>query len=424
MELKKICLVSLISLVILLVFGVVYAQETIELQVWDVFDPATSFDAVAREECFRQYEKENPGIKIQHNILVYADLHEKLVVAGAANSGPDVLHMLGEWVPEFALMGIIEDVSDRVNVWEEKQYFPDSTWAVANYESKCYGIPSIASPRVLLYREDYLKEAGFDGPPNTWDEFKTVAQKVTQTVEGVYGFGFCSSSNAVRGPQEFLPFLWQTGGEWVVKDENNKWIPGFTVEQAEEVFNFYNDLMNNLKVCPPGSIGWEYLELDNAFTVGQIAMCHNGSWMQHYQEKAGEAFQHWRGAPMPANKNRATYFEVKVEGIGKFSTHKDEAWKFLTWLMGKDQMAKHTRGDNLPSRTDVVSLPEFQEDEWKKPFFAVIPDGKPFPPIPMAESNKAMMDELQAVLYQQKAPAEAAESLLARLEDILEFINE
>jgi multiple sugar transport system substrate-binding protein len=398
-------------------------KEVIELQVWDVFDPATSIDAVEREKLFRQYEEEHPGIKIQHNILVYGDLHEKAVVAGAAESGPDVLHMLGEWVPEFSMMGILEDVTDRVNAWEEKQYFPDATWEVASYKGVFYGIPSIASPRALLYREDYLKEAGFTNPPDTWDELKTIAQKVTQTIEGVYGFAFCSSSDAIRGPQEFLPFLWQTGAEWVVKD-NDRWVPGFTVEQMEEVFGFYNDLMNNLKACPPDSIGWEYLEMDNSFVVGQSAMCHNGSWMTLYKEDAGDSFQYWKAAPMPANENRATYFEVKVEGIGKFSEHKDEAWEFLTWLMGKDQMAIHARHDNLPSRTDVISLPEFQENEWVRSFLEVIPDGKAYPPIPMAESNTAMMDELQAVLHQQKTPAMAAESLLATLEDILMSINE
>jgi multiple sugar transport system substrate-binding protein len=420
---KESILLSLLWVFLLsLVFSIVHAQE-ITLQVWDVFDPATSKDAVEREKLFRKFEEENPGIKIQHNILTYSDLHEKLVVAGVAGSGPDVVHMLGEWVPEFVLMGIVEDVTERVNAWNEKQFFPDSTWKVATYKDRIYGIPSIASPRVLLYREDYLKKAGFDRPPDTWDELKTVAQKVTGVVEGVYGFGFCSSSNAIRGPQEFLPLLWQTGAEWVV-EKDGKWLPGFTVTQAEEVFALYNDLMNTLKACPPDSIGWEWQELDNAFTMGRIAMCYNGSWMQLHEEEAGESFKYWKGTRMPANKNRATYFEVKVEGIGKFSKYKDEAWKFLTWLLGKDQMALHTRHDNLPARTDVISLPEFQEDEWKKPFFAVIPDGKSFPPIPMSESNKAMMRELQAVLYQQKTPAEAAESLLATLQEILETINE
>jgi len=335
----------------------------------------------------------------------------------------DLLRVRDLGIMSFSISRTMTSSTNEIGYFTAYYNDEELTLEVANYEGRYYGIPSIASPRVLLYRKDYLEQAGFDHPPDTWDELKLAAQKVTQAVDGVYGFGFCSSSDAIRGPQEFLPFLWQTGAEWVVK-QDGKWIPGFTAAQAEEVFALYNDLMNTLKACPPDSIGWGYLELDNAFVVGQIAMCHNGSWMQLYRDKAGESFKYWKGAPMPKNKNRATYFEVKVEGIGKFSKYKDEAWKFLTWLMGKDQMARHTRHDNLPSRSDVVSLPEYQEDEWKKPFFEVIPDGKPYPPIPMAESNKAMMDELQAVLYQQKTPAEAAQDLLARLEVILETINE
>ncbi len=156
---KRLFLVLSCMLTVLLA-ATISAQE-ITLQVWDVFDPATSKDAVEREKLFQRFEEENPGIKIQHNILTYSDLHEKLVVAGMAGSGPDIVHMLGEWVPEFVLLGIIEDVTDRVNMWDEKQFFPDSTWKVATYKERIYGVPSIASPRVLLYREDYLRRSGF-----------------------------------------------------------------------------------------------------------------------------------------------------------------------------------------------------------------------------------------------------------------------
>ncbi|PKP61455.1 hypothetical protein CVT91_03225 [Candidatus Atribacteria bacterium HGW-Atribacteria-1] len=424
---RRLCLFIIISMVILIMSVSVFGQ-TITLQLWDVFDPVTSPDARAREELLKQYEEENPGIKIEHNVIVYADLHDKAVVSGAAGSGPDILHMLGEWIPEFSMMGIIEDVTDKVNSWEDKQYFPDSTWDVAFYNGHCYGIPSIASPRVLLYRKDYFDSVGITNAPTTWDEMKEDAQKLTRDTTGdgkpdVYGFAFCSSSDAIRGPQEFLPFLWQTGAEWVIK-ENEIWKPGFTIDQAQEVFQLYYDLVHTLNVCPPDSIGWGYLEMDNAFVVGQTAMCHNGSWMQHYEEKSGEIFKNWRGAKMPANENSATYFEVKVEGIGKFSKNKEEAWKLLTWLLAKDQMAKHTAGDNLPSRTDVISLPQFQEDTFKKPFLEAISDGKPFPKLPMAESNKLMMNELQTVLYQKKTPEQAAQDLLKGLENILISVNE
>ncbi len=412
--------VTLFMVGLLALPGAALSAREIVLEVWQPFDPATSVDAVAREELYRQYEQLNPGIKIKPSILEYGDLHEKLVVAGAARRGPDIVHMLGEWVPEFVRMGIINDVTDQAMAWEDREYFPQSTWDVATQEDRIYGIPSIASPRVLLYREDYLKQAGFDGPPESWEEMIEVAKRITESIPGVYGFAYCSSTKAIRGPQEFLPFLWQTGAEWVIY-ENGEWKPGFTVAQAEEVFQLYLDLLPS---TPSDSIGWEYLEMDNSFVVGQSAMCHNGSWMQIYADRAGEAFQHWRGAPMPANQNRATYFEVKVDGVGAFSNHKEEAWKFLSWLMGKDQMARHSRHDNLPSRTDVIALPEFQEDEWKKPFFEVIADGKSFPPIPMSESNKAMMTKLQEVLCGQKTPFEAAEELLAFLENHLVLVNQ
>ena len=68
--------------------------------------------------------------------------------------------MLGEWVAEFSALGIIEDITDLVENWEDKDQFPASTWAVATSQGRIYGIPSIASTRALVYRNDLFEEVG------------------------------------------------------------------------------------------------------------------------------------------------------------------------------------------------------------------------------------------------------------------------
>lgn len=395
------------------------AAEVITLEVWHEHNPATHLDGRELANLYREYEQLNPHIKINQNVMTYADLRQKAIVAHQAGDGPDLLHMLGEWVAEFATLGAIEDITDRVEAWE-KDAFPDVTWAVASRDGRIYGIPSIASTRTLVYRADLLEQAGIDNIPATWDELRDAAKKLTQP--GVAGFAFCSSTDAVRGPQEFLVLLWSTGADIAIQ-ENGKWVPGFTVEQVEDVYQLYYDLMFVDESTPLYARGWEYNDMDQAFEVGTVAMTQNGAWMRNRATRA-ETGEFWETAPFPYQKEPATYMEVKVEAIGAHSNHKDEAWKLLKWLMSKEQMFRISQYTNLPARIDVMSLPFYQEDVvWRRTFLDAIPSGRVIPSIPLTPVLRGSMERLQEVLYEVKTPRQAAEDFYRQTAEHLSTIN-
>ena len=339
-----------------------------------------------------------------------------MLVAGQAGSGPDLVHMLGEWVPEFAQGGIISDITGNVNGWADRKEFPKSTWKVTNVDGKYYGIPSIASTRVLVYREDLFQEAGISAPPKTWSDLRADAKKLSKN--GVAGFAFCSSTNAVRGPQEFLTFLWSTGAD-LVKKNGEKYVPAFTVNQVKSVFQLYYDLVVTDKSVPAYTRGWEWDNMDVAFQMGTVAMCQNGAWMANraLDAKTGKS---WKTAPFPYSKVPATYLEVKVEGIGAYSKHKKEAWDLLKFVYNKENMARISKTDNMPSRTDVMQLPYYQSDPvWKKTFLQTVKDGRTVPSIPLAPIFRASMESVQEVIYEKTKPDDAAKSFYKKVADYL-----
>ena len=110
---------SVLALLVLAVFPRgAQPGEPVTLEVWNVWDPAIDRDGRAMNEKFREYEKLTPGIQIKQNVMVYADLKQKAVVAGQGQQGPDHLHMLGEWVPEFARMVEVGADPDRMEGFE------------------------------------------------------------------------------------------------------------------------------------------------------------------------------------------------------------------------------------------------------------------------------------------------------------------
>jgi multiple sugar transport system substrate-binding protein len=388
----------------------------IVLQVWNGFDPATSEDGKHHEELYAQYEKLHPDVQIQHTIMTYDQLKQKTIVAGQAGDSPDVVHMLGEWVPEFVSMGLLADVTAPMKAWEDYKAFPSTAWNVASVDGKIYGVPSVASTRVLVYREDLLKNAGV-AVPKTWEDLRAAAKKLTKG--STYGFAFCSAVSAVRGPQEFAVFLWSTGGE-LVKKEKEKWVPGFTQAQARDVFQLYYNLMFVDKSVPPYSIGWEWQDLDPAFAAGTVAMAQNGSWIQQ-RAADGVSSQTWKTAAFPYAKVPATYLEVKVEGVGKNAKHKQAAVDFLKWLYTRDNMVYITQTDNLPSRSDSSASKYWKNDPvWRGTFNQEVRNGHSMPPISIGPVLQDTMQELQQVLYKKSTPEQSAKSFFLFVQNYLD----
>lgn len=427
MKKKVLSVVLVLCLAIPMVFAGGSAEESdkITIEFWNGFDPVDSgLDGLHHEEKYAEYEQLNPGVEVVHNIMNYDQTREKAIISGQASTGPELIHMLGEWVPEFVQMGLLTDVTEAMKSWEDYDSFPASTWKVATVDGKIYGIPSVASTRVLVYREDLLQEAGLE-VPKTWEDLRKAAKAMTKDTDGdgvvdVYGFAFCSSSKAVRGPQEFAVFLYSVDRGELAVQKNGKWVPGFTVEQAEKVFQFYYDLMFVDKSVPPYSIGWEWEELDPNYAAGTIAMVQNGSWMQQRME-AGHKPESWKTASFPYATNPSTYMEVKVEGFGKFGDDLDATLDFAKWLYTRDNMVYITQTDNLPSRSDSSESEHWKEDTvWKDTFLDNVQYGFTMPSIPLAPIMQASMANVQEVLYQRMSPRESAEDFYNKVKSYLD----
>jgi multiple sugar transport system permease protein len=166
------------------------------------------------------YEKTHPGIKIQTGSpggqLQGVD-PQKLMTACAAGTPPDLL-----WMDRFALAGWasrgvilpVDDLMARDHV-DRNDFYPSSLQE-SMYEGKTYGIPWDTDSRALWCNMDLLHAAGYENPPDTWDQLKEMTLKLTtKTPEGKYkvvGFG------PMFGNAWLYFYGWANGGEFMSKD--------------------------------------------------------------------------------------------------------------------------------------------------------------------------------------------------------------
>ncbi len=109
-----------------------------------------------------EFERLHPDITVRVQQIPWTGAHEKLLTSYAGNSSPDICQLGNTWVPEFALLHALEDLSPwvaRSASVRTTDYFP-GILATNVIDSLLYGIPWYVDTRVLFYRTDILARAG------------------------------------------------------------------------------------------------------------------------------------------------------------------------------------------------------------------------------------------------------------------------
>lgn len=144
---------------------------------------------------FAAYQKAHPNITVQYDALPWNEIN-KVVPLGVQNgNAPDVFQIPqgltgGQVVSQgwvLPLDGVIPDFQN----W--KTAFPPDAFVegITSFQGKTYTLPFTTNKRydtLVLYNVEYVKQAGYDLQAKrlTWDDFRKLAQKLTQQGGGKY----------------------------------------------------------------------------------------------------------------------------------------------------------------------------------------------------------------------------------------------
>ena len=156
-------------------------------------------------------------------------------------------------------------------------------------------MPWYVETRLLYYRTDIAKKAGITEAPKTWDELKATARAMQDKGGAKYGINL-STNNW----QEYLPFVWQAGGDLAKGDE-------FTLNspQAAEATGFYKSFAD--EGLSPNTTKQGF-DITPAFVRGTHPMFFSGPWhMGLIKEAGGKGFdKKWAVAPMPTKETNTS----------------------------------------------------------------------------------------------------------------------
>ncbi|MDQ3471662.1 MAG: extracellular solute-binding protein, partial [Pseudomonadota bacterium] len=121
-------------------------------------------------ELIPEFEKQNPGIRIDLQQIPWSAAHEKLLTAFAGRVTPDIAQLGSSWVAELVALKALEPIDGwvgRSQTVNAKDFFPGS-WKGNVIGGRTWGVPWYADTRLLFYRKDLLRNAGFSEVPKDW----------------------------------------------------------------------------------------------------------------------------------------------------------------------------------------------------------------------------------------------------------------
>jgi len=327
-----------------------------DILYWDFFKPGDGSprgDALA--ENIKRFNAKYPDIRVNVEVLRFAEVESKLIQGAAAGSTPDVARVYNYALPLHVSAGSIQPLDGFAEKMDKDDWL--LPWSGNLLGGKKYALPAEHRFFTLLYRKDILDKAGAK-VPTTWDEVCQVGGKTNSPQVMGFAFGLSQGASAYY-LLEWVENMNLTAGGQLFDDKGRALVDNAA---GRRFFRTIADLVGRCKASGQAVVQFTYNEIHEGLKTGTISM--GGLGTHRYEtiraEGAGENLQ-W--APPPSYE-RGKPAPVTVIGwnlvMGKHAKHPDAAWKFMEFMASPETQLVTARAGETPSRKSAY------KDDWFK----------------------------------------------------------
>ncbi|MDQ2696576.1 MAG: extracellular solute-binding protein [Pseudomonadota bacterium] len=319
------------------------------------------------KEIGSDFEKQNPGVKIDWQYLENEAFKAKLPTMLQSDERPDLFYSwAGGVFYDQAEAGVLRDITDFMRgEWEES--LSPAGVAAFTYEDRIYGAPMKAAPEIIWYYKALVDKAGIDPQELTqWDSFLEAVKKCKDA-----GITPIAAGGADKWP---LHFYWtmlalRLGGEEAFKSAYNRSGEGFDSPVFVKAGEMFQELLE-LEPFQRGFLGATYTDASGYFGDGKACMHFMGDWDYTTHKNSSQS---GKGIPdeqlgyvrFPAVEGGKGNDAVlgAVEGWLVAKGAPDEAVQFLRFFTNKENQTKMAAaGVHIP-------LTKGAEEALENPFF-------------------------------------------------------
>ena len=320
------------------------AGDGVTLRFW-----AMGREGEVVQELVRDFERENPGVRVRVQQIPWSAAHEKLLTAFVGDATPDLSQLGNTWIPEFAALRALEPLGPRLaqSAITESSYF-SGIWNTNLVDGVLYGLPWYVDTRVLFYRRDLFARAGYHRMPERWDTWREALAAVKRQA-GTSGYALFLPPNEyepllVLGASAGAPFLADGGTRGA-----------FSEPRFRRAFDYYASMFRD-QLAPPLRNN-EIANIYQEFARGYFAAYITGPWnLGEFERRLPPELQgSWATAPMPGPDGPGASLAGGASlVVFRRSRHKEEAWRLVEFLSRPEQQLRfyHLTGD-LPAHREA-----------------------------------------------------------------------
>lgn len=246
--------------------------ENETLEFWTIDLKATFGDFF--NDIIQQYEKENPGVKINWTDIPYDDVQSKLVTAVAGGTAPDVVNLNTQMTLTLAGEGALVDLNKEATE-EQKNIYIKDLWNSAKIGDSVYAFPWYASPDIMFYNQELFDEAGMKVPA-TFEEALEASEEFYDKT-GAYLFQ----------PDEFFNILYEENID-ILNEKGTEAV--FNTEKTADLLKKYKEYTDKGVVPKTNWGSWD--EALKLFESGKLAIVSSsGSSLSRIKDEAPNIYE-------------------------------------------------------------------------------------------------------------------------------------
>ena len=339
-----------------------------------------------------QFESENPGIKVKLISGPYASTKEQVVAGAAAGTMSDVVGLDGAWVNDFVKQGALANLS---TLMKSANFDESQLAAQVKLNGSTWMIPVANFVYPMFVNNDLLTKAGVSATPTTRTQFAAAAASLTKLGNNTSGWVLPLDTGTPNGIQnDVMSWVWASGGS-MLKDGKPNLAGNADVKSTLEFIKGMYDAGSIAK----GSFTMKEQDKVNEFTNGRVGMIIDSLAHVNLIRQQNKDLK-FSVAAIPSadgysGKSALPYASWGI-GVANNSKHQAEAFKLVSFLLGKDVNAKLCNSAHaFPGNNKAV--PDFvNSDDIFKQAFAIYQKSNAtneFTGLPVAEQLMRDFDE-------------------------------
>ncbi|PSO77975.1 MAG: ABC transporter substrate-binding protein [Cyanobacteria bacterium QS_4_48_99] len=304
-------------------------SDVIKLTMWHGINPPANRDIF--NSLVDKFNQTHNQIQVEALYVGQPDGQlPKILTSVVGDVPPDLLWFVPQLTGQLVELDAIRPLEDWLNQSPVKSEIDPVLFESMELNGHIWSVPFGTNNAAIFYRPSLFEKAGITKIPQTWEELREAAKKLTQDFDGdgltdQYGM-FLSLGKGEWTVFAWLPFVYSAGGELLENKQPNL-VDSGTIAALQFGANLVEEGWATLSAPERG------FELNN-FLTGRAAMQVTGPWTLAQLRQTDTDYDVF---PFPVCKKRAAV--VGGENLFVFKTapeREQAAWEFLEYVLSKE----------------------------------------------------------------------------------------